>query len=125
MEVCPDHILESLREKKKHYLRAESIDNETYKRAMVVSDFNKGRSVSDLKLKSWDYGKHLRSDSYYNDDRYNPTKYSHPHRYDNVNFPEQEYNDFFGGTVGDAEAEEREKHKLNFSGTTSQAIQER
>jgi len=46
-------------------LRAESIDNETYKRAMTVSDFNKGRSVSDLQLKTWDYGKNLRSDSWY------------------------------------------------------------
>jgi hypothetical protein len=65
MEVCPEHVLEALREKKKWYLRAEMIDNDTYKRAMTVSDFNKERSVSDLKLKTWDYGKtaNLRSDS--------------------------------------------------------------
>jgi hypothetical protein len=90
MEVCPDHVLEGLREKKKWYLRAEMIDNDTYKRAMTVSDFNKSRSVSDLKLKTWDYGKtaNLRSDSLWQDDRYDPTKFSHPHRYDNVNFPE-------------------------------------
>ena len=124
MEVCPDHVLEGLREKKKHMLRAESIDNETYKRAMTVSDFNQGRSVSELKLKTWDYGKHLRSDSYYQDDRWLPTKYSHPHRQDNVNFPEQEYKDFFGGTIGDSARAEAEKHRLNFAGTTSQAIQE-
>ena len=125
MEVCPDHVLEGLREKKKHMLRAEVIDNETYKRAMQVSDFNRGRSVSDLQLKTWDYGtaKNLRSDSIYQDDRYDPTKYAHPHRYDNVNFPEQEYRDFFGGTMGTKEGEEREKHTLNFSGS-SQAIQE-
>jgi hypothetical protein len=48
MEVCPDHVLEALREKKKWYMRAELIDNDTYKRAMIVSDFNKHRSVSDL-----------------------------------------------------------------------------
>lgn len=58
MEICPDHVLEALREKKKWLLRAESIDNATYKRAMVVSDYNKGRSVSDLELKSWGYGMH-------------------------------------------------------------------
>lgn len=65
MEVCPEHVLEALREKKKWYLRAEMIDNDTYKRAMQVSDFNKNRSVSDLKLKDWSYGKaaNLRSDS--------------------------------------------------------------
>ena len=125
MEVCPDHVLEGLREKKKHMLRAEVIDNETYKRAMSVSDFNRGRSVSDLKLKTWDYGtaKNLRSDTIYQDDRYDPTKFSHPHRNDNVNFPEQEYKDFFGGTMGTGEAEEREKHTLNSSGN-SKAIQE-
>ena len=67
MEVCPDHILELLREKKKWLLRAEVIDNETYRRAMAVSDFNRGRSVSDLKLKTWEYGMahNLRSDSLY------------------------------------------------------------
>jgi len=27
MEVCPDHVLEGLQEKKKWYLRAEVIDN--------------------------------------------------------------------------------------------------
>ena len=125
MEVCPDHVLEGLREKKKHMLRAEVIDNETYKRAMTVSDFNRGRSVSDLQLKTWDYGtaKNLRSDTLYQDDRYDPTKFSHPHRNDNVNFPEQEYKDFFGGTMGTAEAEDREKHTLNMSGS-SKAIQE-
>jgi hypothetical protein len=48
MEVCPDHVLEGLREKKKWYLRAEMIDNDTYKRAMTVSDYNRGKSVSDL-----------------------------------------------------------------------------
>lgn len=88
MEVCPDHVLEGLREKKKWYLRAEVIDNETYRRAMTVGEYNRSRSVKDLELKSWDYGKSLRSDSLWEDDRYNPTKYSHPHRYDNVNFPE-------------------------------------
>ena len=48
MEVCPDHVLEGLREKRKWFLRAEAIDNQTYKRAMTVSDYNKGKSVSDL-----------------------------------------------------------------------------
>ena len=48
MEVCPDHVLEGLREKKKWYLRAEMVDNDTYKRAMTVSDYNRGKSVSDL-----------------------------------------------------------------------------
>jgi hypothetical protein len=126
MEVCPEHVLEALREKKKWYLRAEMIDNDTYKRAMKVSDFNMERSVSDLKLKTWDYGKtaNLRSDSLWQDDKYDPTKYSHPHRYDNVNFPAQEYNDFFGGTKGEAEAKEYEKHTLGLFDGSSTAIRQ-
>jgi hypothetical protein len=125
MEVCPDHVLEGLREKKKWYLRAEVIDNQTYKRAMQVSDYNRGRSVSDLQLKTWEYGKgsNLRSDSVWQDDRYNPTKYSHPHRYDNVNFPEQEYKDIFGGTLGQQEEREKEFYQLGFDGK-SKAINE-
>jgi len=67
--------------------------------------------------------KNLRSDTIYQDDRYDPTKFSHPHRYDNVNFPEQEYKDFFGGTMGKKATEEREKHTLDLSGS-SKAIQE-
>jgi len=65
MEVCPDHVLEGLREKRKWYLRAQAIDNETYKRAMTVSGYNKGKSVSDLEIKDWGYGhpKNLRADS--------------------------------------------------------------
>lgn len=116
MEVCPDHVLEGLQEKKKWYLRAEVIDNQTYKRAMTVSDYNHGRSVSDLKLKTWAHGKELRSDSVWEDDRYNPVKYSHPHRYDNTNFPEQEYKDIFGGTMGTAEQKERDYFALGFDG---------
>ena len=125
MEVCPAHVLEALREKKKHMLRAEVIDNETYRRAMQVSDFNRGKSVSDLQLKTWEYGtmQNLRSDTLYQDDRYDPTKFSHPHRYDNVNFPEQEYRDFFGGTMGMEEGKDRDKHNLDMGGS-SQAIKE-
>ena len=113
MEVCPDHILEGLREKKKWFARAEVIDNETYRRAMQVSDYNRGRSVSDLKLKTWEHGSTLRSDSVYQDDRYDPTKFSQAHRNDNVNFPEQEYKDVFGGTVGAAKAKEHEKYRMD------------
>ena len=126
MEVCPDHILEALREKRKWYLRAQAIDNETYKRAMTVGDYNKGKSVSDLTIRDWSYGhpRNMRSDSTWEDDRYDPTKYSHPHRYDNVNFPEQEYTDVFGGTKGAAAEKERKFYAYDlFSGTSNAEIQ--
>lgn len=127
MEVCPDHILEALREKRKWILRAQSIDNETYKRAMTVADYNKSRSVSDLECKDWSYGtpKNLRGESTWSDDRYDPIKYSHPHRYDNTNFPEQEYKDVFGGTMGTAAGVERDHHELSIvSGLSTAMMQE-
>lgn len=126
MEVCPQHVLEALRERRKWWLRAESIDNTTYKRAMEVSEYNQGRSVSDLQIKDWSYGSptKLRSDSVWQDDRYDPRKYPHPHRNDNVNFPEQEYKDFFGGTLGTAAEAEREKHQIGLFSNTSTAIEE-
>lgn len=87
---------------------------------MQVSDYNKGRSVSELKLKTWEFGKgeNLKSDSYWQDNRYNPTVYSHPHRFDNVNFPEQEYKDIFGGTVGEQEEKEKQFFNLNMGGVS-------
>ncbi len=100
------------------------IDNQTYKRAMSVSDYNKDRSVSDLELKDWAYGKSLRSDSLWQDDRYDPTKYAHPARYDNVNFPEQEYKDIFGGNWGEGIEKERQKHKLGLIDDESSAMRE-
>ncbi|CAI2376796.1 unnamed protein product [Moneuplotes crassus] len=126
MEVCPDHILEAMREQKKWYLRAKSIDNQTYRRAMTISDFNKGRSVSDLQLKDWSYGtsEKLRADSYWFDDRYNPTVVRHPHRHDTVNFPDKEYKDIFGGNWGQGNLDEREKHALKFWSQKSKAMVE-
>ena len=123
MEVCPEHVLEGLQEKKKWYLRAEVIDNQTYKRAMSVSDYNKGRSVSDLVLKTWEYGKagNLRSDTMWEDDRYNPGKHSHPARNDNINFPEQEYKNFFGGTIGEADTKTQEYFAVNALSGASKA----
>ena len=124
MEVCPDHVLEALREKRKWYLRAQAIDNETYKRAMTVSDYNKGRSVSNLEVKDWTYGKpcNLRPDGTWVDDRYDPTKFSHPHRNDSVNFPEMEYSDIFGGTLGDAAEAERARHQIGYFNNLSSAM---
>lgn len=123
MEVCPDHVLEALREKRKWFLRAQAIDNETYKRAMTVGDYNKGKSVTDLTIRDWSYGspKNMRSDSTWEDDRYDPTKFPHPHRYDNVNFKEQEYTDVFGGTKGQAATEELDKYKYDWRTGTSNA----
>ena len=127
MEVCPDHVLEGLREKRKWFLRAEAIDNQTYKRAMQVSSFNEGRSVSDLEIKDWSFGhpKNLRSESTWEDDRYDVRKYPHAHRYDNVNFPEQEYRDVFGGTLGTAAMAEHDHHNIGLFSNMSTAMMEK
>ena len=108
-------------------MRAEAIDNATYKRAMSVSDYNKNRSVSDLELKDWSFGhpRNLRSDSVWQDDRYDAIKYPHPHRFDNVNFPEQEYKDVFGGTLGNAAAAEADKHKIGLFSNVSTAMMDK
>lgn len=126
MEVCPDFVLEALREQKKWYLRAQVIDNATYRRAMTVSSYNAGRSVADLTPKTWRHGtkQYLRPDSYWNDDRYNPLVYRHAYRYDSVNFPEMEYKDLFGGNWGEGAKKEKEKHTLNFWTGRSKAMKE-
>lgn len=124
MEVCPEHILSSLREQKKWYLRAKAIDNQTYRRGMTVSDYNKGRSVSDLKLKDWSYGQRMRPDSYWFDDRYDPVEHRHPHRYDTVNFPDSEYKDVFGGNWGQSSLDDKKKHAINFWSGKSKAMTE-
>jgi hypothetical protein len=124
MEVCPDHVLHGLRERKKWYLRAKAIDNQTYRRAMSVSDYNKGRSVSDLKLKDWSYGTtaKMRPDSYWFDDRYDPKVTRHPHRRDTVNFPDLEYKDIFGGNWGEGALKEKKDHALDFWTKKSKAM---
>lgn len=117
MEVCPTHVLEGLRERRKWTARATAIDNATYKRAMEVSDYNRGRSVSDLKLKTWAHGTraNMRTDTMWDDDRYVPTKYPHNHKDDNVHNPAQLYTDLFGGNKGEAEIKENEKYALDFA----------
>jgi len=39
-----------------------------------------------------------------------------------VNFPEQEYKDVFGGTIGNAAAAERDEHNIGLTSNTSTAM---
>jgi hypothetical protein len=97
MEVCPKWVLEQLRERKRVLMRATIIDNETYRRAMNVSDYNKSRSLRDIKEDV--RGQPLvKGDGYLYDDRYNPTKYPSPDHNTNVNLGDNiVYNDVLGG----------------------------
>ena len=66
----------------------------------------------------------MKSDSYWEDDRYNPKSYRHHHRNDNINNPEQEYKDFFGGNLGEGERKNKEKHQLGLLSDKSKAMSE-
>jgi hypothetical protein len=97
MEVCPKWVLEALREKKRVLMRATLIDNETYRRAMRVSDYNRNRTLRDIK-EDVRGRRNIRSDSYLYDDRYNPTVYPSPDQHTNVNLGQElPYNDVLGG----------------------------
>ena len=117
LEVCPNHKLHYMQESKKRRLRALAINNATYKRAMEISPYNQDRTLADVDpKKKWSDGmaKNLRPDSYFYDDRYVPEKYPHSHRYDAHNFPDQQYTDFFGGNMGEAERKAKEPHQIGF-----------
>ena len=97
MEICPKWVLESLRERKKVIMRATLIDNETYRRAMKVSDYNQYRSLKDI---NHDVRKPrvVKPDSYLYDDRYSPIMYPSPDQNTNTNLGDDiKYNDVLGG----------------------------
>jgi hypothetical protein len=97
MEVCPKFVLEALRERKRVLMRATLIDNETYRRAMKVSDYNKHRSLANISEDNHGPRK-IRSDGYLSDDRYNPTVYPSADHNTNVNLGDGvTYNDVLGG----------------------------
>lgn len=97
VEVCPKWALEALREKKKLILKCTVIDNRNYRNAMRIEDYNKDRSLRDIKDK-YAYLRNIRSESYWADDRYNPSKYPSPDHNTNVNLGNDiVYNDVLGG----------------------------
>jgi hypothetical protein len=97
VEVCPKWALELLRERKKIEMKATIIDNKTYREALKVEDYNKGRSLRDLKDK-YAHLKTIRRDGYWADDRYNPTNYPPADHNSNVNLGDDIiYNDVLGG----------------------------
>lgn len=111
MEVCPKWVLETLREKKRFAMRATLIDNQTYRRAMKVSDYNKGRTLKSIRKEQIN-DPEIRSDGYWSDDRYNPTVYPAPDHFTNVNLGNDViYNDVLGGNRIENTYKEREQYK--------------
>lgn len=107
VEICPKYVLEQLRETKKVMMKATVIDNQTYRNAMQVSDYNKDRSLRDLKDK-YAHLKSIKKDGYWYDDRYNPTIYPSPDHNSNVNLGNGIlYNDILGGNYIDSETNKR------------------
>lgn len=97
VEICPKWCLEKLREFKKFYMKAAVIDNNTYRRAMKVEDYNKDRSLADLTNKNAHLRK-IRRDGYWSDDRYNPIVYPSPDQNTNIVFGDEIiYSDIIGG----------------------------
>ena len=111
MEVCPKWVLETLREIKRFAMRATLIDNQTYRREMKVSDYNQGRSLRAIKKENLTEPE-IRSDSYWSDDRYNPTVYPAPDQNTNVNLGNHViYNDVLGGNRIEMAYKERDSYK--------------
>ncbi len=126
--MCPNHVLHGLSESKKRNLRALSINNATYKRAMEISPFNEGKTLADVDpTKTWEDGTaaKLRPDSHWYDDRYKPSEHPHSHRFDANNFPNQEYVDFFGGNLGVEDRKKRDAHGIGFIDSFAKALGEK
>jgi hypothetical protein len=66
----------------------------------------------------------MRPDSYWNDDRYDPTVYRQAFKNDIVNFPDMEYKDIFGGNWGEAAQKDKQRHAVNFWSGKSKAMEE-
>ena len=111
MEVCPKWVLETLREKKRFAMRATLIDNQTYRRAMKVSNYNQNRSLTAIRKETLKEPE-IRSDGYWSDDRYNPTVYPAPDQNTNVNLGNDViYNDVLGGNRIEMTYKERDAYK--------------
>lgn len=110
IEICPKWCVEKLREAKKQLLKETVIDNNTYRKAMNIEDYNKGRTLRDLKDKNAHLRK-IRPDGYYADDRYNPVFYPSADNNTNTNLGEDIiFNDVLGGNRVEYINEERKKY---------------
>jgi len=72
LEICPAWALDELKEKKRFLSKVAAINGNQYRKAMEVSDYNKGRSIKDISDRTWVDGtrEHLRPDTMWADERY-------------------------------------------------------
>jgi hypothetical protein len=125
MEICPKWALESLRENKRFLMRATLIDNQTYRRAMKVSEYNKGRSLKDIKADPAQETKKIRGEAWWADDRYHPATYPSPDHNTNYNLGEGIiYNDVLGGNRAQVTYERRDKFAKQSYDTLKRQVDE-
>lgn len=73
LEVCPNFVLNKMKNKKMKMAQARLIQMKEYNDAMELSSYNAGRSIRDIDMtKRWKDGtaEKLRPDTFWNDDRY-------------------------------------------------------
>jgi len=72
LEICPNWALDAIKERTRWTAKVSAMQNIQYFRAMEVSPYNKGRSVTDVPDKTWIDGTrlHLRPDTMWADERY-------------------------------------------------------
>lgn len=72
LSICPNFVLDGLRERNLQKIKTKHIDNLLYKEAMTVSEYNVGRTIANISKKNWLDGSSdkLRADTMWADDRY-------------------------------------------------------
>lgn len=72
MAICPAWALDKMKDNQRLKLKLEAQANLRYRRAMEVPEYNQGRTVADVPLRSWSDGERskLRPNSIWADDRY-------------------------------------------------------
>lgn len=72
LAICPPWALDKMQENQRLKLKLEALANQKYRKVIEVADYNQGRTVADVPLKSWADGERtkLRPNSIWADDRY-------------------------------------------------------
>eukprot|EP01016_Furgasonia_blochmanni_P021905 TRINITY_DN2401_c0_g1_i1.p2 TRINITY_DN2401_c0_g1~~TRINITY_DN2401_c0_g1_i1.p2 ORF type:complete len:321 (-),score=116.07 TRINITY_DN2401_c0_g1_i1:191-1153(-) len=72
MDICPTWALDTMKEKGRFLLKVRAIQNQQYRRAMEVAEYNQGRTPADVSDRTWVDGTRLklRPDTMWADERY-------------------------------------------------------
>lgn len=72
LAICPPWALDKMKENQRLKLKLEAQANQKYRRSIEVPEYNQGRTVADVPLRSWADGERskLRPNSIWADERY-------------------------------------------------------